>query len=195
MNKLHGFYALANSNLPSVPWQKYTEDTIFEDAILWTVRSAVKEGNDLNLPRKIGVNGTEAKQFAQSLMENLKSDDMVLYYPFFIALKSGVIEISKYRTVIEAVKDDLWNLVTHGKRDITIIFDDENIQFIGDEAFIQQEELFELIDYSALIKKQFHQEIAQNKSIFLEWSYACTSDINKQPIGQPNLVFYEIRAV
>ncbi len=195
MNKLQGFYALAKSNLPAVPWKKYEENTEFAPDILWTVRSAVTKGEDLNLPRKIGVSAKEAKEFARELRYNLKPEDMIVYYPYFIALKSGVIDISRQRTAIEAVKADLWNLVTHNRKDITIIFEDEDVRFFGDECFLTQEEMMELVDYCTVIKRQFQSEIAGGKNIMLEWSYACPSDLNRQPVGKAALVFYEIRTV
>lgn len=55
MNKLEGFYELRRSNLPTVPWLEYSANVALDDSVLWTVRSSVSAGNDLNLPRKIGV--------------------------------------------------------------------------------------------------------------------------------------------
>ncbi len=195
MNKLQGFYALAKSNLPAVPWKKYDRETHFDPDILWTVRSAVTEGEDLNLPRKIGVNAAEANGFARELAGNLKPEDLIIYYPYFIAIKSGVIDISMHRTAIEAVKADLWNLVTYNQKDVTIIFEEDDVRICGDEYFLTQDEIFELVDYCTLIRRQFQNEIAGGKNILLEWSYACKSDISKQPSGDISLVFYEIRTV
>ena len=194
MNKLQGFYSLEKSNLPAVPWRKYSAGTTFNDNILWTVRSAIKEGEDLNLPRKVGVSAEIAKEFAENLYSSLKSEDLIIYYPYFIALKSGVIDISQHRTVIEAVRDDLWNLVTYNKKDVTIIFNDD-IEIIGNENFFEQNELLELIDYCITIRKKFQSEISNQKSVLLEWSFACESDLYKNPIGDARLVFYEIRTV
>jgi hypothetical protein len=195
MNKLQGFFALAKSNLPAVPWKKYGENTEFGPDILWTVRSAVTEGEDLNLPRKVGINAKEAKAFAEELSHTLRQEDLILYYPYFIALKSGVIDISLHRTAIEAVKDDLWNLVTYNRKDVTIIFEDDDVRFIGDDYFLNQEEMMELVDYCTVIKRQFQSELAGGKNILLEWSYACPSDLNGLPVGKAALVFYEIRTV
>lgn len=195
MNKLQGFYELAKSNLPAVPWKKYEENTIFNAAILWTVRCAVTEGEDVNLPRKIGVNAKEAKAFAQELKGILKPGDMIIYYPYFIALKSGVIDITEHRTVIEAVKADLWNLVTYNQKDVTVIFEEDDVKIFGDEHFLTREEMIELVDYCSVIKRQFHSELAKGKNVMLEWSYACKSDSNKQPVGEAGFVFYEIRTV
>jgi hypothetical protein len=195
MNKLEGFLALRESGLPSVPWKEYTKETILDNNILWTVRSAVAVGEDLNLPRIVGANAAEAKDFAENLLNSLEVNDLVLYYPYFIALKSGVIDISRGRVVIEAVKEDLWNLVTYNKKDVTIIFDNDNLDFVGNSNFLSQEELYDLIDHCVVIKNKFLVQINTGKSILLEWSFACKADINKECVGEPSLVFYEIRTV
>ena len=54
MNKLMGFYELKNMQLPSIPWAEYTGNEPFSEQLLWTVRSAVFHGDDLNLPRIVG---------------------------------------------------------------------------------------------------------------------------------------------
>lgn len=195
MNKLEGFLALRESGLPAVPWKEYNKDTILDQDILWTIRSAVEQGEDLNLPRLIGVRAEEAKKFADDLLHTLEKKDLILYYPYFIALKSGVIDISMDRIVIEAVKEDLWNLVTYNKADVTIIFSNEKLEFVGDESFLTQDELYNLIDHCVVIKNKFRDQLKAGKSILLEWSFACKADINKACAGNPSLVFYEIRTV
>lgn len=195
MNKLQGFYALQKINLPTIPWLKYEEGVELDEDILWTIRCAVEEGEDLNLPRKIGVTAEEAHLFAMDLRKQLKSKDLILYYPYFIANKSGVLDVSKYRTVIEAVKDDLWNLVTENHTDVTMIFEEEDIKIKGDASFLSQAQLLELTDSCLSVKRNFRKEIEENKSVMLEWSYACQSDLKKNPIGEAKLVFYEIRTV
>jgi hypothetical protein len=195
MNKLQGFYALEKSNLPAVPWRKYSKAVCFDPNLLWTIRSAVMKGDDLNLPRKVGVTAEEAQEFAQELYNKMKLDDLIIYYPYFIALKSGVLDISKNRIAIEAVKDDLWNLVTDNKTNVTIIFEEDDIKIKGDESFLTQDEIIQLIDYCSVIKRQFYEEIASGKNVMLEWSYAQKSSIYKQPVGDVSLVFYEIRTV
>lgn len=195
MNKLMGFYALEKSGLPAVPWKKYNDSIEFDDNILWTIRTAVLFGDDLNLPRKVGVTAKEAKSFAEELTRTLSKDDLIIYYPYFIADKSGVIDVASNRVVIEAVKEDLWNLVTHNKRDVTVTYDWNSYIFNGKEDFLYQDELFELTKYSEKVKRGFRDEISEGKSILLEWSYAYKSNLNKKPIGEKNIVFYEIRTV
>ena len=195
MNKLQGFLVLKKSGLPHVPWEKYNKDLELDKNILWTVRSAVAVGNDLNLPRRVGVSSYDAKVFAEELLINLDKNDLVIYYPYFIALKSGVIEISENRVVIEAVNADLWNLVTDNNKDVTIIVEDDDVKVIGDENFLTQSELLELVDYCLIAKKEFPNYIYKGKSILLEWSFACKSDISGNRVGNPSLIFYEIRSV
>lgn len=195
MNKLQGFYALKKSNLPSVSWKKYEKDIELDSNILWTIRTAVMQGDDLNLPRKIGVTASEAQSFAQELFRVLNPEDMIIYYPFFIAIKSGVLDVSSHRIVIEAVKDDLWNLVTNNKTDVTIIFEEDDIKIKGDDKFLSQDEVLQLIDYCLSVKRQFHEEIERGKSVMLEWSFACKSNLERKPIGEERLIFYEIRTV
>lgn len=195
MNKLEGFYALNDLRLPTVPWKQYKKNTPLDDGILWTIRSAVVRGDDLNLPRKIGVNSIEAKQFADSLIDKLGKNDLIIYYPFFIALKSGVIDVSRNRIVIEAVEDDLWNLVTYNKKDVTIIINGTDITYNGNSEFIKKSELEELLRYGSMIKSAFRDDIYSGHSVLLEWSYSMKSDLNKCPIGRKKLVFYEIRTV
>lgn len=195
MNKLEGFLTLRESGLPSVPWRKYDKNVILDSQILWTIRCAVSKGDDLNLPRKVGVTAIEAKEFADCLIDTMNTNDLVLYYPYFIAIKSGVIEVSNGRTVIEAVKDDLWNLVTNNKVDISIIFENEDLKFLGNEDFFSRDELYALIDYCTMIKRKFISSIQEGKAVILEWSFACKANMNKESFGAPTLVFYEIRTV
>lgn len=195
MNKLEGFYALNDLRLPTVPWKQYKKETVLDDSILWTIRSAVVRGDDLNLPRKIGVTASEADSFAKMLLNRLGDNDLIIYYPFFIALKSGVMDISNNRIVIEAVAEDLWNLVTYNEKNVTIIITDNDSSYVGDKEFLTETELNELLKFGSVIKRTFRDEIYSGQSVLLEWSYSMKSDLNKQPIGEKSLVFYEVRTV
>lgn len=195
MNKLQGFYALKRTNLPAVSWEKYNKDVSLNPDILWTIRTAVMEGEDFNLPRRVGVTAKEAMSFARELSLTLKPEDMIIYYPYFIAKKSGVLDVARHRIVIEAVKEDLWNLVTNNQTDLTMIFEGEDIRIKGDEDFLSQDEILELTDCCLNVKRQFGREIEEGKSVLLEWSYACKSDLKKEPIGDTSLIFFEIRTI
>jgi len=195
MNKLEGFYELKRAGIPSVPWKKYDAGVALDDSMLWTIRSAVVSGPDLNLPRKVGVTAAEAKDFADHLTREMKAYDLIVYYPFFVAEKSGVMEVTHTKTVVEAVKDDLWNLVTLNNKNVTIVVSGAEVSYVGDEHFVNKSELTELLKYASMVKRRFRTILMEGKSVFLEWSYAYISDIDKLPVGNKKLIFYEIRSV
>lgn len=195
MNKLLGFYELRDSILPTIPWKEYQKDTFLDSEILWTVRTAVHSGNDLNLPRCVGATAQEAIKFANSTFRKYGENGMIIYYPYFLAEKSGTINVFNNKIIIEAVKEDLWNLVTHSQKNVTIIIDDGKNEYIGDEYFLEAEELNELTSYVKEIKRLFRDELTEGKSALLEWSYAYKCDIEKNRKGDRYLVFYEARTV
>lgn len=165
--------------------------------LLWTIRSAINNGHDINLPRAIGVNAKEAIQKAKAILSQIGNKGIVIYYPFFIADKSGIVEVKEKKTIIEAVQGDLWNLTTNGKKDVTIIIDRYNHEpeYHGNKYFLDDKEIYELLRYSARVRVKFKDEIFDNSSVMLEWSYAFNTDTNRKPIGNRYLVFYECRSV
>lgn len=190
------FLELKEMKLPSVPWKQYTGKENFEDRYLWTVRSAVYRGNDLNLPRSIGESSKVSKKFADQLLKEMNNNGIVIYYPYFIANKSGTLEVRSDKVIIEAVKDDLWNLVTYSEREVTIITDiDGNKSIIGNANFISNEELDSLSKHIPEIRKLFRNDLLQGKAALLEWSFAQSCNASKEPIGEKYLVFYEARTV
>lgn len=195
MNKLLGFYELKSNGLPSVEWRKYTSGAELDNNILWTIRSAVEKGDDLNLPRLIGATSEEAKKFADNLLFKLGENDLIIYYPYFIAEKSGVLEIALDKIVIEAVHEDLWNLVTNNNKDVTIIISDNEKTIIGESDFFDDNELAKLLSYVSMLKNRYRDYLFEGKSIFLEWSFSYRSTVDKNKIGDKTLVFYEIRTV
>ena len=195
MNKLLGFYELKEMNLPSIPWEEYTGYEHMDDSLLWTVRSAVYIGNDLNLPRVVGVKSDEATKFALGLLKKMENKGIVLFYPYFIAAKSGTLNVFSNKVVIEAVKDDLWNLVTYSDREVTLIISDMGILCNGNKEFISAVELSQLLACIPEIKKNFRDELQSGESVMLEWSFAFNCDVQKKKSGSEYLVFYEARTV
>ncbi len=195
MNKLMGFLELKEMELPSIPWKQYTGKEHLDDKYLWTIRSAVYRGNDLNLPRSVGKNAEESVKFANKLLYKMKDRGIVIYYPYFIAKKSGTLEIKRDSVVIEAVKEDLWNLVTYSDREVTIIIDSNRKKVIGNDEFLSFEEQKELLKYIPEIRRLFKDDLLQGQSVLLEWSYANTCDEKKKVLGDEYLVFYEIRTI
>jgi hypothetical protein len=195
MNKLMGFFELRSSSLPVVPWEEYNKDSLLDDNLLWTIRTAVFHGDDLNLPRLVGCKSDEAKAFANKLLDNLDGNGIVVYYPFFIAEKSGTMNVFRDRVVIEAVKNDLWNLVTYSDRDVTVFISEQGIEYDGNKDFLSFNELNKLSAYVPKLRHMFRDYFLEGKSVLVEWSYAYSSDINKEKTGDEYLVFYEARTV
>lgn len=195
MNKLMGFFELRDSSLPVVPWKEYNKQVVLDADLLWTIRTAVFSGNDLNLPRLIGARSEQARIFADKTLDSLKDKGIVIYYPFFLAEKSGTMNIYKDHLVVEAVSDDLWNLVTYSNRDVTIFIKNDVTKYHGNEEFLSSEELTELNSYVPILKRKFRDYLLEDKSILVEWSFAYNSSINKNRMGDKYLVFYEARVI
>lgn len=195
MNKLMGFYELSELDIPSIPWKEYTGKETFDSNYLWTIRSAVFRGNDLSLPRLVGANAQDAKTFADSLYSKLKDKGIVIYYPYFLANKSGTLNIYFDRIVIEAVKKDLWNLVTYEDREVTIDIKKDEINVNGNGDFLSEKELNRIVSNVPAVRKAFRDVFYDGESILLEWSLAQKSDLEKNPVGEEYLVFYEARTI
>lgn len=195
MNKLLGFFELKDSMLPTIPWEIFNEDVKLNPNVLWTVRTAVYRGDDLNLPRCVGVSSVEAYDFALSTSRKYGENGMVLYYPYFIAEKSVTLNVFNNKVVIEAVKEDLWNLATNSKCDCTLILEKERKECIGDKSFLSDEEIGEIVSYVREVKRMFRDDLIEGKSILLEWSFAFNCNKDKNKVGSRYLVFYEARTV
>jgi len=183
--------------IPTVPWRPFTGQETLDGNLLWTVRVAVQNGNDYNLPRAVGVTAEEALLIARKYLNRFTIDDLILYYPYFIAIKSGVIELQENHTIIEAVDKDLWNLTTLGRKDITIIINhlSDNVSIYGDPSFLTNDEKTELMNYAQKIRTFNRDYIFARSSVMVEWSYAVNTNINKEIIGEKYLVFTECKVV
>lgn len=199
MNKYLGFYELKSLNIPTVRWERFTYDTELDRSKLWTIRVAVEKSKDLHLPRLIGAGAEEAEKKGKELLEVYSNRGMVIFYPYFIAEKSGVLEINNTRTVIEAVENDLWNLVTFGIKNVTMVYPNApnggNIVYHGDREFLSCEELDELRRCSGVIRGAYRDELNEGRSMLAEWSFAYDTDVSRQPGSERYLVFFELRGL
>lgn len=196
MNKLMGFLELRDMKLPSIPWKQYTGGEKLSNDFLWTIRSAVYRGDDLNLPRSVGKNAKESQEFANRLLQKIRDKGMVIYYPYFMANKSGTLEVRENHVIIEAVKKDLWNLVTYSEREVTIIYcNNQETEYVGNREFLTEREQQQLLKHVPEIKRLFRDDLLQGKSALLEWSYAVSCNCKKEPINDEHLVFYEARTI
>lgn len=197
MNKMMGFFELSASDLPTINWNLYTPDVQLDEKYLWTIRSAVKDGDDLNLPRSIGKNAKDSMIFADKLYDKIGSNGMVIYYPYFVAHKSGTLCVDKDNIVIEAVDKDLWNMVTKNDVDVSMTFDSKGnlISSNGNNNFLEEEEILLLLKNAVKVKALYWSEIHSNSTVLLEWSLAsnCTADGSVDE--NKYLVFYEARTI
>lgn len=191
-----GFLELREIGIPSVPWKEYEPNkTVLDNNCLWTIRTAVLRGDDFNLPRLVGANAEEATRFANNLCNNYKGNAMIIYYPYFKALKSGVLEVKQFGYIIESVKEDLWNLVTDGKRNQTLIYENEVMKVDGEQDFLTDNELCQLKNSITIVRFKFAKALRSGDNVLLEWSFAQNVDVNNEPNGSKYLVFYECRTI
>lgn len=194
MNKLEGFFELKKISVPTVEWKLYREGDMLSKDMLWTVRTAVTFGDDFNLPRLVGAPGDEAERFAQSAAKQIGEDGMVVYYPFFVAEASGTVRASLTETVIECVKGDLWNLVTHGDMGYGVVFGGGSKREYG-TPLLSADDVFLIQANAERLKKTYREALALGKSVYAEWSFAFNAGADGKPIGERFLVFYELRIV
>lgn len=199
MNKLLGFYELRDSSLPVVSWKEYNPKTTkFKGNNLWTIRTALYRGNDVNLPKRVGCTSREAEYFAKHMWNTFNNKGMVVYYPYFIAKKSGTLCVKNNSYIIEAVRGDLWNMVSLNDKDITYYKDlqgnttdhhGDNIDFLSNT---EQEELHKQVPK---LRTMFRDDLLEGKEVLVEWSYAINCDSKRSEISEPYLVFYEARTI
>jgi hypothetical protein len=85
VNKLQGFYELRRIRIPSISWREFTPHTTLSPDKLWTIRVAVAQGNDFNLPRAVGLNAADATIKGREFIQAFPPPDLVIYYPYFLA--------------------------------------------------------------------------------------------------------------
>ncbi|MEQ8237143.1 MAG: hypothetical protein ABRQ23_10210 [Syntrophomonadaceae bacterium] len=197
MNKLQGFYEMERMGIPVVPWKPFTGNEALDPELLWSVRVAVQSGYDFNLPRAIGVTADQALVKGRKFLAKLSPQDLVVYYPYFIALKSGILEIQADQTIIEAVNQDLWNLTTLGKKDVTLMINRQNgtVTCHGQADFLTEAEIDELLYYAQKIRRSHRQYIYAQNSLILEWHYALHTNVHGDSIGEKFLVFTECKSI
>lgn len=195
INKLFGFYEIMNSGLPHVNWKVFDEKTRLDSNKLWTIRMAVQSGSDFSLPRYVGVKSKAAAAKARELLKKYEKKGLVVYYPYFVALKSGTIMVEQRRIVIEAVEGDLWHLVDENQLDVNIIYKNNEEKINGNPNFFSSDELRKLKENANKIGERYRDFILRDKAIIVEWSFAKDSDVHGKPVGQEYLVFYELRSV
>ena len=193
MNKLMGFLELRELSIPTIKWKEFTGKTELSKDKLWTIRSASLSGNDLNLPKMVGKSAEECMKFAKDLKGRYRSLLYVVYYPYFVADKSGTLLVEKDRIVIEATEKDLWNLEKNKDLRLHLAIGENKKYLKGTKDFLSLEELNELYTCARKLYSYFNKSIRYGESILLEWSFARDCDVLGDPVGEQYLVFYEAR--
>ena len=195
MNKLEGLYELRRLSIPTIDWKCYEAGTQLDDKYLWTVRMATYSGNDLNLPRMLGENAEKSQRFACEMLDKMGNRGIVIYYPYLLAEKSGNLQISSSRVIIEAVKGDLGSLLNGRLVDVTYIWEGNVNRSYGNKYFLKKVEREQILSYVEYLRRKYLQYLIQGLELQLEFSFAydCTRQGEKE--GKRKLFFFEIRTV
>ena len=189
MNKLDGLYELKKINLPSIDWNTYSHDTLLDNNYLWTIRTAIYKGLDLNLPRSFGKDSLASKEFADRLLDQIGDNGIVIYYPYLIAEKSGILQFNKNRIIIEAVEGDLSNLLSGSSVDVTYIWNDENKIVKGNENFLDINDQNLLLSNAVYLKRKYSEYMMLGEEMQLEFSFAYDSSVLGEKLVIENLFF------
>ncbi|MDP3244550.1 MAG: hypothetical protein Q8M83_02725 [bacterium] len=183
MTILQGLKLIDRAGLPHPKWEfvKTSKDlkNFFEiqDYVGWTIRTVeVKNGPWKNLY----VNWLDKKQVPakiDELQKQQKNKAVFVVYPSWRCKKSGTILIDKDRTVIEATKGVIVDLMRYGK--VTVRYSYKNgkmAQADGNKDFLTSAQRGRILQAGKKLKK---------KGIILEWA-----------ISQRNeFIFYRIESV
>lgn len=197
INKLLGLYELKSLSLPSMNWVMIDDrfdKNILKNHMLWTARTAVIEGNDICLPKKICANADEVLNFIET--EKDKNQETVIFiYPFFYALKSGTLNVSLNSLFIEGVYKDLWNMNSE-RIDYSFLyeFETKNSKQSGNQFFLTDSEKEAFIKHSIEVKSRYRSVLCEGTIIQLEWSFA-VYDRNLITPEEYELIFYELRTL
>ncbi|MDO5520019.1 MAG: hypothetical protein Q4G58_05965 [bacterium] len=195
MYVLQNSYILDYLDLPTIPWEQcYTTSTL-DDSILWTVKNEPYGEKQGKIYGRIGITSNEAKAYISSEYKNLEHKRMLIYYPYYTATKSGTIDLSYDRIVIEAVEGKIENLKKKHRVNETIIFRDESIEIFGDEDYMTKEETLTLIDYAKQLKKRASTELEFGKNLIFYWSFVQETKRNMIPRDETRLLFHQIKVL
>lgn len=195
MYVLQNCYILDYLDLPTIPWAPCRTTEALDDTILWTVKNEPYSFNDGKIYGRIGVTSNEAMHYIKSQYQDLGNRRMLIYYPYFTAAKSGTIDLSYDRIVIEAVEGKIENLKKKHRVDETIIFREEEIEILGDEAFLTKEETLHLIDYAKQLRNRCQNDIAFGRNIIVYWSIVQETRKNMIPRDDQKLLFHQIKVL
>ncbi len=195
MYVLQNSYILDYLDLPTIPWEQCRTTSTLDDSILWTVKNEPYTADQGKIYGRIGITSSEAKAYISSQYENLERKRMLIYYPYYTAVKSGTIDLSYDRIVLEAVEGKIENLKKNHRVNETIIFREESIEIFGDENFMTREETLSLIDYAKQLKTRTGKELEFGKNLIVYWSIVQETKRNMIPRDKSQLLFHQIKVL
>lgn len=195
MHVLQDSFVLDHLDLPTIPWEICSTNTTLDHHILWTVKNEPFRPESGKIFGKIGVTSEEVKEYVEDAYEQLEKQRVLIYYPYYTAYKSGTLDLTYDRIVIEAVEGKIENLKKKHRVNETILFTEEDITIYGDDKFLTKEETLGLIDYCKSIKHRCMGELEYGKNILLYWSIVQETKINMIPKEEKNLFFTQLKVI
>ena len=199
INKLLGFYELQKTGLPVIKFKEIktindinTIQSSIPRAKLWTLRTAVYCGDDMWLPKAVGVTIEDAILFAKPLLED--ENISIVMYPYFWALSSGNLVITHDSILVEAISGDLWKMNSQNI-DYTFQYQisTETLTSGGLKEFLTKQQNRELLQFGKIIFSKYKNDILSSSGMQFEWSYA--SYVEPEMTQEWNLIFYEMRTL
>lgn len=195
MYVMQNCYILDCLDLPTIPWKPCQTTKMLDDSILWTVKNEPFYKEEGKICGCIGVTAKEAMNYILSEYKNIEKRRILIYYPYYTAVKSGTIDLSYDRLVIEAVEGKIENLKKKHRVDETMIFYDDDIEIFGEEHFLTNSETLSLIDYTKALRKRCSHEIEFGKNILFYWSIVQETRRNMIPKEEQTLLFHQIKVL
>ena len=217
MKIMQNHYLFDCLDLPTIEWKQYFPSTELDNELLWTIKIESKNTTENQLKKSkkddpiqkfirsipilnekkqtshIGIDAVSARKAGNRFYKKLNTGEIVLYYPYYTVLKSGIIDINKERTVIEATKGNIQNLVKGNKVDITMIFKDDDLEIIGNEKFFHLLETIELVDCCKKIKRRCARDIELGKNLQFYWSYVYKTNVYLKPEKELKLIMHHYK--
>lgn len=215
MKILQNHYLFNCLDLPTVEWKQYFPSTELDNELLWTIK--IESKNTVDKPQKkkkdpiqkfissipmlnerrqttyIGIDADSAQKIGNKFCKKLGTGEIVLYYPYYTVVKSGIIDINAERTVIEASKGSIQNLIKENNVDITMIFKDDDLEIVGDDKFFDLKESIELVDCCKSIKKSCARDIDSGKNLQFYWSFVYKTNVYLKPEKGLKLIFFHYK--
>jgi len=161
-----------------------------KDADKWTIRTCLLEPEDrgeYGLKKAVGIKKEEVRHklnaFSRYYKER-KSKAIFVVYPYFEAEKSGIIEISRSRVLIEAVWKDQWYLTEEA-----VEWKDRRL-YEGPRNRLEASKFVrKIVDWPPILTHKDLEELTNyalkipDNDVLLEWSYTPDKE----------LLFYDMR--